>query len=1089
MFRKKKKSTTRKSITVAIIALIAVSGSLYAATGGGFIFGRTEAKGLVGHWTLTSTDEKVGAQLVTDGDMETSGVGSWDSYWSPTTKAKNTTSPINDTQDLHIITDRDGYEGVVQSFATLTSGKRYKVSFHYRVVSGTATVVSGYAGLEDYILNSGTATTETAVTGYFTATTSDVYRVWLVASTASEFYIDDLYIVEIQAADATPYANDGTVYGATYTTDRNGQSNLAMSFTTDDYIDITSVVSDISDDTEGSISIWFTYPTQAASNRIFSVTDSGDALSMLDIYGATSGKVLFAIFENSSGVLYFSTDNTFDDGEWHHAVVTVDSSGNNTYVDGVHQDVTYINGSSSTQAWLNSINDLDSASIGRRKVSGTGSLYFTGDIADVRIYNYALSTTEVSQLYGGYKGSKLKVDLQDGLIGHWPLDTESAKSDTLAADATPYGNDGTMTSMTVSGNATTDQQGQSGRAMSFDGGADYIEVDDADELDIDRTDAKTISFWVKRTGSTGADQYILEKQSYGGSFTRIGWQVDIRSTYTLHFILRNDSSSQVLQVTSTDAVSTQDVWEYYVITLDGTGTAAGLNMYKNGASISFTTNTNTLTSASTINSEKMEIGSYNLESRGGYFLGSLADVRLYNRVLSTDEISRLYSAYRPKATYGSLEKGLVGHWSLKKKDEQNFSYATFDGADNISMGDISSADFGTGNFTICAWADNTDNASEAIIVSKSTDTGPAGYYLRTDSDSMNFNIRNETNPGNAYLYLSGQSFSGWHHFCGQRDSSSSAKIYVDGLLTSPSEVTTGIGWAVDVSSAATFYVGHKTAAWHGGNDFTGPITDVRIYNTALSATDIATLAKGENINAPVVPSGLVGWWTMNDFDDKSGQGNDGTNSGSSLTYSVMGDMTPYGNDGTVYGATMSTASTTFDGVDDYISVDVSSTSPLNWERTDTFSIAFWAKILDGGADYPHALMGRTDGNLVGTQQGFQMYTTSGMPYFSLISSWSANRVYRAASTAIDDDTWHHVAFTYDGSSANSGLHAYVDGVLSDGATAGSGLSGSTKSTNPMTIGRQANNQWNYLLGSLSGVRIYNRVLSSDEVSALYYKGH
>ena len=31
-------------------------------------------------------------------------------------------------------------------------------------------------------------------------------------------------------ADKTPYENDGTIYGATFTTDRKGKANSAMSF-------------------------------------------------------------------------------------------------------------------------------------------------------------------------------------------------------------------------------------------------------------------------------------------------------------------------------------------------------------------------------------------------------------------------------------------------------------------------------------------------------------------------------------------------------------------------------------------------------------------------------------------------------------------------------------------------------------------------------------------------------------------------------------------------------------------------------------------------------------------------------------------
>lgn len=62
----------------------------------------------------------------------------------------------------------------------------------------------------------------------------------------------------------------------------------------------------------------------------------------------------------------------------------------------------------------------------------------------------------------------------------------------------------------------------------------------------------------------------------------------------------------------------------------------------------------------------------------------------------------------------------------------------------------------------------------------------------------------------------------------------------------------------------------------GERFYDDPIDDVRIYNRALSESEIQTLYKGEHIH-----DGLVGWWPLDEIDgnttyDYSGHGNDGT---------------------------------------------------------------------------------------------------------------------------------------------------------------------------------------------------------------------
>ena len=90
-------------------------------------------------------------------------------------------------------------------------------------------------------------------------------------------------------------------------------------------------------------------------------------------------------------MLMYASDLTvsaapYEDGKWHLLTGTFDGSTATIYIDGVQKNstsVTYNTGSSV----------LD---IGR---AVTGSYYLTGALDDVRVYNRALSSSEVKELY------------------------------------------------------------------------------------------------------------------------------------------------------------------------------------------------------------------------------------------------------------------------------------------------------------------------------------------------------------------------------------------------------------------------------------------------------------------------------------------------------------------------------------------------------------------------------------------------------------------------------------------------------------------------------------------------------------------
>ena len=85
-----------------------------------------------------------------------------------------------------------------------------------------------------------------------------------------------------------------------------------------------------------------------------------------------------------------SADSTISVGQWYHVAATIDSSYNmKLYVNGVQQTATANSGSMYNSGTYIAMSD-----------SSAGAP-FNGTIDDVRIYNRALSASEIWRLYNG----------------------------------------------------------------------------------------------------------------------------------------------------------------------------------------------------------------------------------------------------------------------------------------------------------------------------------------------------------------------------------------------------------------------------------------------------------------------------------------------------------------------------------------------------------------------------------------------------------------------------------------------------------------------------------------------------------------
>ncbi|MGZ5283001.1 MAG: LamG-like jellyroll fold domain-containing protein, partial [Bacteroidia bacterium] len=121
------------------------------------------------------------------------------------------------------------------------------------------------------------------------------------------------------------------------------------------------------------------------------------------------------------------------DGTWHHVASTNDGSKTRVFVDGNFE-------SSYDEPLLTGVRDIQ---------IGGGGWYFTGSMDDIRIYNYALQSTEIKAIHNGAKTSVIEDVTSGGSLNIYPNPANSSKQFNVEIPAAI--NNGSMTITTLPG--------------------------------------------------------------------------------------------------------------------------------------------------------------------------------------------------------------------------------------------------------------------------------------------------------------------------------------------------------------------------------------------------------------------------------------------------------------------------------------------------------------------------------------------------------------------------------------------------------------------------------------------------------------
>lgn len=322
-------------------------------------------------------------------------------------------------------------------------------------------------------------------------------------------------------------------------------------------------------------------------------------------------------------------------------------------------------------------------------------------------------------------------------------------------------------------------------------------------------------------------------------------------------------------------------------------------------------------------------------------------------------------------------------------------------------------------------------------------------------------------PGTPQFYLnSGNSvvqyedvtplvLNNWNHLVGVYDGSI-LSLYSNGALLGSSLGNLSLSNIVQ-----NLFFGKEGS---NGRFYKGSIDDIGIWNRALTQQEITNLYNSSAYvpcASPAFPAnlanGLVGYWPFcGDANDESGNGNNGTVNGATLT------SDRFGNPNSAYD---------FDGVNDYINIG----NPIGTQTTD-FSVSFWAKRnLNGGgiaiAKKPN------DGVWANGRWMIDLYNTNlnyCLPNPNLQGCTSFN------NNINNDLNWHNVVLSHNFITDC----IYLDGILINNSP--SGLV-SQIAADIRIGGREDALNFPYF-GQLDDFGIWNRALTASEVQQLYNTG-
>lgn len=495
-----------------------------------------------------------------------------------------------------------------------------------------------------------------------------------------------------------------------------------------------------------------------------------------------------------------------------------------------------------------------------------------------------------------------------------------------------------------------------------------------------------------------------------------------------------------------------------------------------------------------VNLNLNQIGRYSNFSNQYNLKGSIGEVRIYNRALSSTEVLQYYNSTKLK--YNVVENitsnSLILNYDFNNPNSYvgtgttviniagvgstatlingpTFSHlnggsVAFDGSDDGMI--FPSPNFATSDFTMDVWVrlnGYPPTANAAILVNR--DTNDNGWLLDINSNKKG-RLVFQNNAGTQYIIetIDIINLSQWTNLTAIR-SDTTLSFYRNGIFQTSTSFPSN--YSIN-SPIANDYVGR----YQSPNGYLNAnVSNIKYYNRALSSTEVLqnyNATKNRYIRAlPAVTSGLV----LNlDAGSRASYVGVGTSwydlSNSGLNSTLVGSPTFAGTGTSGYFVFDSnTKSATFNT--SLLSGYSAGTIECSVYITNLSSSFIMARQRNGFNSYNVFSIGSyADGG------GTLATGTSGIIYYH---NKNAQTVL-SSSTVLQINTWYRLAITF----TTSAVILYINGVQ-DATVAGDYSVPSDTSTDPR-VGAWIKDGTNYPMnGRLAQVQIYNRALTASEI--------
>ena len=618
---------------------------------------------------------------------------------------------------------------------------------------------------------------------------------------------------------------------------------------------------------------------------------------------------------------------------------------------------------------------------------------------------------------------------------------------------------------------TASGTGKFGKGAVFNGSNSEITLPAA-LSDGSTTDTNCISFWFNvgaEVTSSSSGNEIMSFSKSGSNTGKIALGSTTGNFSNETFSVTSDVANQYTYITETIPAG----WNHAVVQWNSSTTK--WDIYLNGQAKSTST-------FGTNEQGKLLLKFGNRSSY--YFDGKLDQVRVFNKSLSSSEVTTLYN--ETSSTVNTLQ--ILGDTSCIatytfEGNAQDLSGNYYHGsASNIIYdysGTASNVTYVTGKFGKAVSFNGTDASID--IESKSliqNDIKSFSFWFKnkfifgfydpssaSSSDRRRWFIDNTTN-GSIKIQVNNDQYnyeqtgitedSNWHHLAVIDNGS----IYLDGnLLSNTFNTSYWITNGTNGTSRDTIRMGSGDYIGSASVSFVEGLMDqMRFFDKTLTApeinslyTETATSAALGTIDNP----STVAYYKMADATDETGLYN---LTASNVDFNVQGK---YGFAGK------------FNGTNSYLYAANSVQQP-----TKSFSVSCWVNFYTIKAASVGVIGNFKTG--VTPQIGWAIAHQSGTPFqFWADGTASSNGAKAQGTTNPVAGIWYNIVGTYDGTN----IKIYVNGLL-EGTTAYSATPAQTDQ--PLVIGRWYGNYDDlYTDGKIDQVRIFNKAISADEVTKLY----